>query len=74
MGQRIHCLAQLIDARRARRAVVCPSWVGFVKPKPAAVVLNLNGEILYRMMMRGLYLYEKENAKGRPTCQTQRSK
>ena len=42
-----------------RRAVVCPEWVGFVRPRPAAFVINMSGELLLRMFRSGMYLHIK---------------
>ena len=47
----------------AKRSVVCPAWAAWKKPKPAAVVMNLQGGVLLRMFRSGLYLYEPKGKK-----------
>ena len=42
------------------RAVVCPKWTGFVRPRPAAFVINMSGDVLLRMFKSGMYLHTKE--------------
>ena len=61
---RIESLAALESARRNRRAVICPSLRCFSKPKPAAFIINLSGEIILRLMEAGMFLYEKETNDG----------
>jgi len=56
----INNLDTLHWAAQMHRAVVCPTSVGFKRPRPAAFVLNLNGGVLRRMFKVGMYLYEKE--------------
>ena len=41
------------------RAVVCPKSVGFVRPRPAAFVINMSGDVLLRMFKLGMYLHPK---------------
>lgn len=56
---RIDTLSDLVDAASARKSVVCPGSYCWEKPKPAAVVINLNGLIIYRLLNQGIYIYQK---------------
>ena len=59
--KQIKTLEQLIAARDAKKAVVCndfPVWSGH---KPAAFMVNLSGEILCRLMRRGMWVYDPKN-------------
>lgn len=58
-GKQIHTLEELDAARRERRAVISSGVPCFHKPKPAAVVIMLQGETILRIFQRGLYYYEK---------------
>lgn len=58
-GKQIHTLEELDAARRARRAVISSGVPSFDRPKPAAVVIMLQGETILRIFQRGLYYYEK---------------
>jgi len=42
---------------KEKRALVCPGFGAFDKPKPAAVIINLPGAIILRMIDHGLYVY-----------------
>lgn len=57
--KKITNLDELHQAATDRRSVVIPNWGGFVRPKPAAFVLNQIGCVLHRMFLSGMYLYEK---------------
>lgn len=51
---------QALDAlMRARRSVVCPTSPCWCRPRPAAFVIQLTGEIILRLIQAGLYVYEK---------------
>ena len=52
-------LEELRWAALHHRAVVCPKSVGFVRPRPAAFVINMSGDILLRMFKSGMYLHMK---------------
>jgi len=58
--QRIDTLEKLVAARWGRRAVICPSSYTFRKPKPAAFMIQLSGEILRRLMRDGMFIYESK--------------
>lgn len=57
MPERVNSLRELMDAKRAKRAVVCPTWRSFQKPHPAAWMVNLSGEILLRLFEAGMFIY-----------------
>ena len=59
LRKRIFTLTDLVYAAETRRSVVCPNWAGWNKPKPASFVINLTGFILNRMLLDGIYIYEK---------------
>jgi hypothetical protein len=56
--KQIKTLAQLIKARENKRAVICDAYC-FCKPRPAAFMANLSGEILHRLMTAGMWIYDK---------------
>lgn len=58
-GKQIHTLEELDAARREKRAVVSSGVPSFNRPKPAAVVIMLQGETILRTFRLGLYYYEK---------------
>jgi hypothetical protein len=58
-GIRVTTLEGIALAREGRRSLVCPSVYCWRTPRPAAVILNLSGEIILRLLREGLYLYEK---------------
>lgn len=60
MRKRITCLADLVLAREQKRAVTCDTSMAFKGPIPAAFVLNLSGEILFRLISGGMWVYEKK--------------
>lgn len=62
-GKQVRTLEELDAARRERRAVICAGVPCFSMPRPAAVVIMLQGETLLRIFQRGLYYYEKPNRK-----------
>ena len=55
----IHTLRELLRAAQNRRSVLTPSYNGFRKPCPAAFVMQLSGELIFKMLSAGMYLYEK---------------
>ena len=64
---RIRTVERLADAAIQRRAVVIPGTV-WEKPKPAAVILYLPGEVILRLMDRGIYLYTSPKKKEDKPC------
>jgi hypothetical protein len=58
-GRQMFTLSDLILAAEDKESVVCPASYSWRKPKPAAVVINLSGLIIYRLLNRGIYIYEK---------------
>lgn len=61
-GKRVRTLDGLHALCVARRSVVCPNSLCFAAPRPAAFVLNLNGDVLRRLFLSGMYIYHKEKA------------
>ena len=59
--KQIRTLHDLHDLRDERRSVVCPALAMLEKPRPAAFVLNLSGEIILRCIKSGMFLYEKKS-------------
>ena len=58
-GKRIINLHGLWLARQDRKSVICPTSRAWEKPRPAAFMMNLPGEILLRLFKGGMYLYKK---------------
>jgi len=54
--ERIRTLSDLVYAVACRKSVIHAMWN---KPRPAAVVINLSGAILYRLLNEGIYAYQK---------------
>ena len=54
---RITKLEHLRFLAEARRSVVCPRYYAWSKPKPAAVVLNLQARMVLRLIEEGLFVY-----------------
>ena len=62
-GAQILTLQGLAWAVKNRKAVVVPkSWV-FGKPRPAAVIINLQGKLLLDLFEKGMYIYKKKERK-----------
>ena len=55
----IKTLQALGRAANHRRSVICPAFRGLRRPKPAKFVLQMTGEMILRMLDKGLFLYEK---------------
>lgn len=62
-GKQIHTLEELDAARQGKRAVVSAGVPCFNAPKPAAVVIMLQGVTILRTFRRGLYYYETPKRK-----------
>ena len=57
---RLRTLSDIVDAVERRKSVVCPGlFPCWHKPRPAAFIINLSGAIIYPMLNKGIYLYEK---------------
>lgn len=56
--EQITTLDQLILARERKKAVVCPFAGNWFRPRPAAFIANLSGDILHRLMKSGMYVYQ----------------
>ena len=53
---RIRSIEELATAAEHRRAVTIPDTV-WEKPKPASVILHLQGTIIIKLLRQGMYLY-----------------
>jgi hypothetical protein len=67
----IHTLQDLWVAGQRRQSVHIPGERGLGGPKPAAFVMNLTGQVIMRMIERGLRVYRPgispyEKATGKP--------
>uniref|UniRef100_A0A6H2A3K5 Uncharacterized protein n=1 Tax=viral metagenome TaxID=1070528 RepID=A0A6H2A3K5_9ZZZZ len=62
--KRINSLGVLMDAAITRKAVVIPGTV-WNKPKPASVICHLQGITLWKLLSKGIYLYEKGGKHGK---------
>ena len=58
-GFKITSLSQLKMAANMKKSVWCPDVRYMNKPKPAAFVINMSGEIINRLLNSGMYLYKK---------------
>lgn len=61
-GRQIHTLLDLVIARTERKSVIGNRFF-LNKPIPAAVMLNMSGEIIFRAISDGLWEYKKEQRK-----------
>ena len=60
IGKPIRTLTGLKAAVKKRKAVVVPkSMTVWDRPKPAAVMIHLSGEILFKLFSMGMYIYKK---------------
>jgi len=57
----IFCLMELEDVAKAKGAVYAPDSRAWRKPKPAAVVLRLQGDIILGLLRKGLFVYNKDS-------------
>jgi len=60
IGQKINTLKELEAAAQMRQSVTVPGTT-FDKPRPAAFVMNLQGHIIYRLFLKGMFVYVKES-------------
>ncbi len=61
MPEIINDLYALSIAVDNKQSVYVPKSHAFLKPKPAAFIINLSGAILLRLFRTGMYVYEKQN-------------
>ena len=54
MGRKITDLEDLFELSRMKRAVICPDNKPRNKPIPAAVVMNMSGGHILRVLRKGL--------------------
>jgi hypothetical protein len=54
----ITTLGQLAEAMLQKRAVVVPGTV-WSAPRPAAVIMQLQGTMILKLIGKGMYLYNK---------------
>ena len=54
---RLNTLEELYQAAQAKKAVTA-GWI-HRKPTPAAWVLSYQGQLIYRLLKTGIYLYTK---------------
>ena len=61
-GVRVQTLEELDLMAKDKRAVFCPDSriVSMRKPRPAAVVLSMQGRYILNLMRSGMYLYERK--------------
>lgn len=59
MLERIKTLKQLKKLVLKKKAVIVPNTGAWRKPRPAAFMIHLSGEILLRLFERGMYEYKK---------------
>lgn len=57
---KVSTLEDLWKAVEYHKAVVCPDSPCFNKPRPAAVIINLQGTLILRLFQLGMYIYEKK--------------
>jgi len=60
---RILSLLKLREAASKRKSLTGAFGMFRDRPKPAAVILNMTGHIILRMLETGLYVYEKKEPK-----------
>ena len=60
-GSRIHNLYGLRAAVKMRMSVICkkPHDRSWLRPRPAAFMINLSGAILIHLFDNGMYLFKK---------------
>jgi len=63
MERKVESLADLRWLVERRKSVVVPGCCPWNKPKPAAFMIQLSGEILWRLFSRGMYRYDKKESK-----------
>ena len=59
MGKQIKTLNDLMVAALGRRSVVVPSSRCFKAPLPAAFVINQQAGVVHRLILQGMFIYER---------------
>lgn len=57
--RQIKTLHQLAKAAENRKAVISGGWYLPMKPMPAAVLINMTGSVILKVLNNGLYIYER---------------
>lgn len=60
LGKAVKTLRELKQLAVKRRSVVCPKLHAWSQRKPAAFIMNLQGEVILRLLNSGLYVYRKK--------------
>ncbi len=60
-GNKIETLIELNDAAKQKKSVVCNINSG--KPIPASVIMNFQGNLIFRTLSEGMFIYEKKSTK-----------
>lgn len=60
MENRIRTLEQLIQAAMDKKAVVVPASHAWQKPKPASIIIHLQGTVIHRLLQMGIFIYHKK--------------
>ena len=60
MKNRIRTLEQLNQASIDKKAVVVPASHPWQKPKPASVIIRLQGVLIHRLLQMGIFIYHKK--------------
>lgn len=63
-GDQVKSLDDLWEAVSKRQSVFAPSLEWFRSPRPAAFVMNYQGNTLRRILDAGLWIYKKPNYAG----------
>jgi hypothetical protein len=56
---KINSLYDLHDATLRKESIIVPHCPPWMKPCPAAFVMNLQGTVLLRLFKSGMYIYQK---------------
>lgn len=60
MKDKIKTLGQLIQASIDKKAVIVPASHAWQKPKPASVMIHLQGVVIHRLLQMGIFIYHKK--------------
>ena len=61
--KQIKSLADLRAAAMAQWAVVVPSCINWSNPRPAGFMMNLQGNTLFNLFEKGMYVYTPKGQK-----------